>query len=151
MSLLNAVIFGLIQGATEFLPVSSSGHLYLASMLMGCEPDVGYFIWLHIGTLIAVLIKYGRSFIKILIRPSKPQLWFLVTASVPTFIMAVLYKVFIPSEVEKYLLPFGFMLTALLLLVTHRLSQKRNAEFSALEMGFTRSLFTGISQLSRGL
>jgi len=152
MSLFNAIIFGLIQGATEFLPVSSSGHLYLTSMLMGCEPDIGYFIWLHVGTLIAVLIKYGKSFAKILFHPSKPQLWFLVTASVPTFVMAVIYKLFVPQQIERYLLPFGFLLTAVLLLLTHGLSKKANnnetekKNFSALKMGYKRSVFTGIAQ-----
>ncbi|HIJ78443.1 MAG: undecaprenyl-diphosphatase UppP [Desulfobulbaceae bacterium] len=63
MNFFEAIIFGLIQGATEFLPISSSGHLVLAHALFGTD-DVGlaYDVALHLGTLLAILIYFFTDF-----------------------------------------------------------------------------------------
>ena len=59
MDLLAAILLGLVQGATEFLPVSSSGHLKLGEALLGtAEPDLLFDIVLHVGTLVAVCAVY---------------------------------------------------------------------------------------------
>lgn len=63
MSLLQAIIMGIIQGLTEFLPVSSSGHLALFKILFGVETDTGllFDVLLHAGTLAAVCVVYYRD------------------------------------------------------------------------------------------
>ena len=60
MSMVQSVIMGLIQGLTEFLPVSSSGHLALFKILFNVNTDTGllFDIMLHVGTLLAVCIVY---------------------------------------------------------------------------------------------
>ena len=62
MSYLTAVLLGLVQGVTEFLPVSSSGHLAIAEQLLnlqGASNVPGFFdVLLHLGTLVAVFIAY---------------------------------------------------------------------------------------------
>lgn len=63
MSYGTAILLGLIQGATEFLPISSSGHLVLFRLITG-EPTEGHLLFdvlLHVGTLVAVLAVYGRD------------------------------------------------------------------------------------------
>ncbi len=61
MTVLQAIIQGIIQGATEFLPVSSSGHLSLAQHFMGVQiPSLLFDVMLHLGTLIAVLAVYYK-------------------------------------------------------------------------------------------
>jgi len=56
VTLLQSILLGLLQGATEFLPVSSSGHLLLAQHLFGIrEPELAFDLLLHLGTLVAVL------------------------------------------------------------------------------------------------
>lgn len=61
MNILQAIIQGIIQGATEFLPVSSSGHLSLAQHFMGVQvPGLLFDVLLHLGTLFAVLVVYRR-------------------------------------------------------------------------------------------
>ncbi len=62
MSVLDALILGFIQGATEFLPVSSSGHLVMGQVLLGIRiPGVGFEVALHVATLVSVLLVYrGR-------------------------------------------------------------------------------------------
>ena len=57
-----AGILGVVQGLTEFLPVSSSGHLVLAGRLLGMEPDgVAFEVWLHLATLLAVVVALRRD------------------------------------------------------------------------------------------
>ena len=60
MTLLQAIILGIVQGLTEFLPVSSSGHLVLAKELMhvSIEDNISFQVAVHAGTLLAVLIFY---------------------------------------------------------------------------------------------
>ena len=60
MSLLQAILMGIIQGATEFLPVSSSGHLAIFKNIFGVKTDTGilFDILLHFGTLVAIFIVY---------------------------------------------------------------------------------------------
>ena len=63
MSLLQAILMGIIQGLTEFLPVSSSGHLAIFKILFGVDTDTGllFDVLLHIGTLAAICIVYYKD------------------------------------------------------------------------------------------
>lgn len=69
MSLLQAIIMGLIQGLTEFLPVSSSGHLALFRILFGVETETGmlFDVLLHVGTLIAIFVVYYKDIWKMIV------------------------------------------------------------------------------------
>lgn len=59
MTLLEALVLGIIQGATEFLPVSSSGHLVMGQALLGIEvPGVAFEVTLHAATLVSVVVVY---------------------------------------------------------------------------------------------
>ena len=61
MSYLDAIILGILQGLTEFLPVSSSGHLVLTQAVLNVkQPGVSFEIVLHLGTLLAVLIYFRK-------------------------------------------------------------------------------------------
>jgi undecaprenyl-diphosphatase len=64
MNIINAILLGLLQGATEFLPISSSGHLVLAEYFLGLE-EVGlsFDVALHLGTLLAILIYFRKDFL----------------------------------------------------------------------------------------
>lgn len=63
MNIIEAIIFGIIQGATEFLPVSSSGHLALAHYFLGAqESDLAFDVALHLGTLLAILAYFRDDF-----------------------------------------------------------------------------------------
>ena len=69
MSELDAIILGIVQGLTEFLPVSSSGHLVLFDTLLGLEGDGGlvFEIGLHVATLFAIVIFYRARILELLI------------------------------------------------------------------------------------
>jgi undecaprenyl-diphosphatase len=62
-----AIVLGVIQGLTEFLPISSSGHLVIAHSLFGwqTENDLAFDVALHLGTLLAVLAYFGRAIVGI--------------------------------------------------------------------------------------
>jgi undecaprenyl-diphosphatase len=62
MTYLDAIILGILQGLTEFLPVSSSGHLVLAKALLNVtQPGLSFEIMVHLGTLLSVLFYFRKS------------------------------------------------------------------------------------------
>jgi len=61
MDFLNAIFLGVIQGITEFLPISSSGHLFLAEEFLGLVPDLHFEISLHVASLLAVLVVFRKD------------------------------------------------------------------------------------------
>src|SRR3990167_8221456 len=68
MSGFEAIILGLVQGVTEFLPISSSGHLVLAHHFFGAERGaLGFDVMLHLGTLLAVLFYFRRDIRQLLL------------------------------------------------------------------------------------
>lgn len=56
-----AMLLGIVQGVTEFLPISSTGHVYLVETAMGLVPDVDLVLWLHLGSLLAVIGYFWRD------------------------------------------------------------------------------------------
>jgi len=78
MELLPAFILGAIQGLTEFLPVSSSGHLVLGQALLGgekVEAPLFFTVWVHVGTLFAVLLFYRRDVAALMRLVFSPASW----------------------------------------------------------------------------
>ena len=68
MSLLEAIILGFIQGATEFLPISSSGHLVILGYILGDGVNnITFDVFVHLGTLLAVVLYYRRDLIRLFI------------------------------------------------------------------------------------
>ena len=65
MDLLHAIFLGILQGATEFLPISSSGHLVLAESFLGVqEASLAFDVALHLGTLLAILVYFRKDFLQ---------------------------------------------------------------------------------------
>ncbi|EAT17025.1 undecaprenyl-diphosphate phosphatase [Desulfuromonas acetoxidans] len=103
MNLIHALLLGLLQGATEFLPVSSSGHLAIAQyFIKGFEqPGVLFDVVLHCGTLCAVLIYFWKDVCSLLTAPwasgndgvvRRRLLWLIIAGSVPTAIIGLTFK-----------------------------------------------------------
>jgi undecaprenyl-diphosphatase len=120
MSILEAVILGAVQGLTEFLPVSSSGHLVLLQKIFGIsEPVLLFDTVVHGGTLIAVFIVLWGDIWAILRRIVQPLTGYLILATIPTVIVALLFKEFIEETFQSAVfLGFSFLFTALVLLVS---------------------------------
>lgn len=120
---LQMVILAVIQGLTEFLPVSSSGHLVLTQHFMGAmEGDLFFDIVLHVGTLGSVLVVYRKEIFRLL-RFDKPALGYilsLVVATLPAVVVGLLAKDFIDGLFHSPLFAAGgLILTSLILFSTH--------------------------------
>lgn len=91
MTIIQAVIFGIVQGLGEFLPISSSAHLVLIPWLFGwTDPGLTFDVALHMGTLLAVVLYFWRDWIGLLKGAISPKpsyerrlFWYLVIATVP--------------------------------------------------------------------
>jgi undecaprenyl-diphosphatase len=98
----DALVLGLVQGLTEFLPISSSGHLVLTQEVLGIqEPGAAIEIAVHMGTLLSVLVYYRRDIAEItrdVFRggPTARLGWMVVVGTIP----AILVGLFLKDEIE---------------------------------------------------
>ncbi|MDR2109776.1 MAG: undecaprenyl-diphosphate phosphatase [Spirochaetaceae bacterium] len=124
MGLVEAVILGAVQGITEFLPVSSSGHLVLLQKILGIsEPALLFDTMVHVGTLGAVFVVLWKDIWAILRRPVQPLTGFLILATLPAVIIALVFRDFIEEAFQSGAwLGFAFIFTAAALFVSERLS-----------------------------
>lgn len=128
MNYWQGIVLGLVQGLTEFLPVSSSGHLVLAEALTGVEPP-GVFVEvaLHVATLGSVLIVYGRRLWELVVglfRRSPDRLRYiglLMVGSLPAAIIGLLFQKAIEERFHSLVwLGVEFILTGIILWSTRR-------------------------------
>ena len=126
MSILSAIILGAVQGLTEFLPVSSSGHLVLLQKIFGIsEPAMFFDTMVHAGTLLAVFVVLRRDIWAILRRPVQPLTGWLILATVPAVVAALLLGDAIEHAFESgQFLGFCFLATAALLVTAELLSRR---------------------------
>ncbi len=112
MDIFQGIIIGIVQGLTEFLPVSSSAHLVFVQNLLGVEADLAFDTFLHLGTLIAVLWFFRYDIIKMLSAwilsiqdiiqgrfkegfysdPYKRLAWYVILGTIPVGIVGVLFE-----------------------------------------------------------
>ena len=144
MTVLQSIFLGLLQGFTEFLPVSSSGHLLLAEKLFDIQAGLFFDVMLHLGTLFAVVISMRKTLWQTIRHPvADRKFLYLVIASVPTFAIALLIKLFVPESFMQKILPIGFALTIVLIVLADKLSKPR---LRLNESGFLPVIITGVTQ-----
>lgn len=148
MTILQSIILGLVQGATEFLPVSSSGHLQLLQKVMGVgEVPLLYDVMLHVGTLIAVVIVLWNEVKGMLLHPIKNKLGMLVLATIPAVAATLIAEKFAPAAFSAVLdgkyLAYGFFATAVVLVVSELIA--RNVE-SKKKVALPQAMAMGLMQ-----
>ena len=151
MVVLIALLLGLVQGLCEFLPVSSSGHLFLVAKLTQGAVGEDYFgsfftVMLHVATLIAVLFVYREQVLSILRHPIQKLTLHLIIATVPTVVFALILKKW--EALDEWLdagnfLGFSFLLTAIFLTVSELLTRRRKPRKSIRTMRWTDALAIG--------
>lgn len=94
MTVLQSILLGIIQGVTEFLPISSSGHLIIFETLFRLKVDklLDFDIMMHMGTLLAILIYFRRDIFEIFKFKDKKMISNLIIGTLPAVIIGLLYK-----------------------------------------------------------
>lgn len=154
MGILEAVLLGIVQGLTEFLPVSSSGHLVLLQNIFGIsEPQLFFDTMLHLGTLFAVVIVMWQSIVDIFKNFFSKMTLFLVIATIPAVIAQLLFGDVFEGAFSGTYLGYGFLLTACILALSEVISQRANKKRkinmgSSITMGIMQAvaIFPGVSR-----
>ncbi len=150
MQTIFSALMGIIQGLSEFLPISSSGHLLLGEKLLALVGyDVvsskGLLIMLHMGTLIAVAAVFWKDWLQMLLHPIKNKtLLLLFIASLPALFAMLLLGDFVDSTFTGWFLGPAFLITALFLYIAEKLSQKNQTTSG--EITTSRAVTMGIFQ-----
>ncbi|MCC7128915.1 MAG: undecaprenyl-diphosphatase UppP [Anaerolineae bacterium UTCFX2] len=161
MTILQAILLGIIQGLTEFLPISSSAHLVLTPYLLGWEiPAEQAFVFdvlVQVASLVAVIVYFwqdllaiGRSMIRDLLdrepfRDPQSRLgWMLILATLPAGVIGLLIKDLVELAFGSPQVTALFLfVTAALLILAERFG-KRDKELA--EIGWKDALFVGFAQ-----
>lgn len=168
MTLLQAVFLGLLQGATEFLPVSSSGHLFLAQRLLGIRgPELAFDTLLHLGTLAAVLVFLRAEIAQMLgslLRRREgylgaPPGWgrreigLVVLSTIPTGILGMAFHDVVEHGITLWGVGGRYLVLTLFLLASnlrlrHKFDPDRIAPSEAVAIGIMQGLavFPGLSR-----
>lgn len=145
MSKLEAFILGLIQGLTEFIPISSTGHLFLGRALFGLK-EAGLFLdtMLHIGTLIAVLVIYKDELLTIIKKPFGKLSMLLVVGTIPAVIVGLLFSSLFDS-ISKTGITLGweFLFTGFILWMAESVKKGRKRME---DLGYFDAFFIGSFQ-----
>lgn len=150
-NIFNYIFIGIIQGITEFLPISSSGHIVLFGSLFELDNLILISIVAHIGTLFAVLFCYRKRIFEIVRHPFKDKTFLhLIIATIPSIIIVLLFNTFLEDNFSTKSLVWGFIISAILLIIADlkKESVKPITKRSALYMGISQglALLPGISR-----
>jgi undecaprenyl-diphosphatase len=159
MPIYQVLVFAVVQGITEFLPISSSAHLALAPWLLGWpEHGLVFDIALHVGTLAAIFLYFWRDLLQIVAQGvglrygNDPELarnpklmWLIGAATVPAGVAGLLFESYAETAWHSNYVLMGSMLVAVgvLMLVAERLG-KRSKDLGRL--GFVDAMVIGFSQ-----
>lgn len=168
---IQALILGIIQGLTEWLPISSSGHLALIQLAMNLQVPIFFDIVLHLGTLAAVIGVYRRELISILksfkyihrrngnnsevelknIRWGRRYLLLIILGMIPTALMGVGFRsIFEESFYSMWSIGLGFIISGAMIIVTKFIGKGRNSigkvDAVLIGVGQGLSIFSSISR-----
>ena len=140
--ILQALVMGIVQGLTEFLPVSSSGHLIVVPFLAGWDDafitSLAFSVMLHLGTLVALLIYFRADWVRIIPAglaaarersfagdPDRKLAWLLVASTIPAALVGLLFNDLIEGSFRQVgLVAFTLVLGGVLLFAADRFGAK---------------------------
>ena len=164
MSLLSSFLLGLIQGISEFLPISSSGHLSIAQNLLGIqaagEEHVFFDVLLHLGTLLAVFVAYWddivemiraffsifadlRSHRRVVPTPSRRLIFLIIVATLPLFVILPIKDAVESLYYNTVFIGFALLVTGGLLFLSDRVKRGHKTEKTATALD---ALLVGVGQ-----
>ena len=144
LSAWEAILLGLLQGFTEFLPVSSSGHLVLAQHYLGFEePLLTFDIAVHMGTLAAVISAFWGDVKALLKNPISKTMLLLIIGTLPAVLAALLLGDYIDAMFSSLtVVTLALILTGLLLQISDSFSGQSRVE----DMSYQKVLIVGLFQ-----
>lgn len=165
MSLIQAIILGIVQGLAEFLPISSSGHLALLQTFFGVESDsvLLFTVLLHVGTLVSVFFIYWKDIVALVVElcltikdvftgkglrinasPTRRLGFMIIVATVPTALIGLLFEDFFAGLYTSIVsVAIGFVFTGAILLIAERSGKE---DKGIMEMKFRHAIFVGCMQ-----
>ena len=160
LELIEAIFLGIVQGLTEFLPVSSSGHLVLGQYFLGLDPKrfgLSFDVALHMGTLLAVvsffwrdLIQLAYAFVRSLTRgrnlqnPDQRLAYLIIASTIPAALLGFLFEGFIEGQTRQpWIVVFNLVLVGVLFIVAE--AAGRHAR-RASKLGFGEAVGIGVAQ-----
>lgn len=153
MSIIQAIILGLVQGLTEFIPVSSSGHLIIFHHLLKVgETGLGFDVALHFGTLIALLIFFWRDlwelFLAVFKKSEKTRLaWLLVAATIPAAIAGFLLEKKAESTFRSLrIVGITMLIFGIIMLIADKLYSRHKKHTDLDRISKTQALGMGLAQ-----
>lgn len=171
--MLEAVILGIIQGLTEFIPVSSSAHLILLPWFFkwkGVVNTMGFDVALHLGTLIALVVYFRKDWVELLrtARRKDGMIWHILIATVPAAVAGLIFHDSIEGLRSPVLMIFTLSSIAALMIFTEKIKKGSEgldidkisrkdaliigiAQALALVPGVSRSGITIVAGLMRGI
>ena len=161
--ILQAIFLGFVQGATEFIPVSSSGHLVIIPWLLGWErnPQVGLFFdtILHWGTLVAIFVVFWRDFWTMFVAALKSignrsladsqarVAWYIVIGSIPAAVLGLTFTDFFSRlYMEPLAAGIALLVTAGLLAGSEQLVKRAEQLRDLDQLSLRDSIFIGLAQ-----
>lgn len=149
MEYFESIILGLLQGLTEFLPVSSSGHLVLAQHLLNIKhPGVAFELLVHFGTLLSVLIYFRARIIGMVkalfdssMKTERKMILFIVVGTIPAVFVGLFLEDFFESAFGAPVMTSVMLMVTGLLLLSTRFVKKKEGSLS-----IGRSIIIGIGQ-----
>ena len=159
MTVLQAIILGIVQGITELLPISSSGHLNLIPLMFGWTMPESFDVALHLGTLLAITLYFYKDWIN-LFKGGYNQVihkkettdgrlfWWIVAVTIPTGILSLVLDKFSEVLCVKFgiELPMIAIMLIALGIILYIVDKKSESKVNLENMTFKQSFLIGISQ-----
>ena len=147
MGIFESIILGIIEGFTEFLPISSTGHLIVASEIMGIEQTQitkAYEVIIQFAAILAVLITYKDKF-----HPKKIELWKkLILAFIPIGTIGYIFSDFIKSMFDIKIVAIMFIIGGIIFLIIERYHKEKKDFIDDVEkVSYKQALWIGIAQI----
>jgi undecaprenyl-diphosphatase len=148
VSLLEAVVLGVVQGVTEWLPVSSSGHLVIFQQLFNLKASIAFDVMLHLATLVVIFLVFWKeiaSVTKAFLRrdfssPEGRMALFIIAGSIPTGIIGFLFYGFFESLFTNLTAVGAALIVTGFILLASRFTVKPRG------LGYRKSVLVGIAQ-----
>jgi undecaprenyl-diphosphatase len=158
MDILQGIVLGVVQGLTEFLPISSTAHLRVVPALLGWEdPGAAYSAVVQLGTLAAVLVYFAKDLVGLTVawfrglfrgkpfeEPAAKMAWILILGTIPVGVLGLAFQHSIETTLRSlWVVAFALIGLALLLALSEKVGRKQRTRD---QIGWTDGILIGLAQ-----